>query len=299
MQLDLFAHSRDVMLRNDLATALTQRDAATSRSALAQWACEYPEDPGLAAARLLVAALVQAAESPPRPPPGSTLAAARAYQRSVLAPAAAAMLGSKDAQSWLKPLWRSLALQHAHVPWDPALPDQHAAPLWLAAADWAQAEQAAAGIASWRRIPVPLAWISEARYRLAGPAGLDLIWPLLAELAWLAPPRLATLLQTLSDPLLDRLRTRFEEQSELLDQATDPVQALAWFPAWVLTDNPALAALLAPAQAGQNTPPEQGLRLLVQLLHLERQGRHHDLMARRKALRDLCLPLYQAYMATR
>jgi hypothetical protein len=38
---------------------------------------------------------------------------------------------------------------------------------------------------------------------------------------------------------------------------------------------------------------------MVELLGLERECRHHDLVARRKALRDLRAPLYAAYMATR
>ena len=56
--------------------------------------------------------------------------------------------------------------------------------LWLRAGDFAAAADAVARIESWRRIPAPLAWMAEARYRLDG---LDAHWGLLAELAWLAP----------------------------------------------------------------------------------------------------------------
>jgi hypothetical protein len=41
------------------------------------------------------------------------------------------------------------------------------------------------------------------------------------------------------------------------------------------------------------------MRLVVELLGLERQGRHAELMQRRRALRDLHGDLYAAYMATR
>ncbi|SCK08316.1 hypothetical protein VAR608DRAFT_0233 [Variovorax sp. HW608] len=37
------------------------------------------------------------------------------------------------------------------------------------------------------------------------------------------------------------------------------------------------------------------MRLLLELLGLERQGRHHDVVERRKALRDTHPSLYAAY----
>jgi hypothetical protein len=41
------------------------------------------------------------------------------------------------------------------------------------------------------------------------------------------------------------------------------------------------------------------MRLVLELLGLERQGRHAELVQRRRALRDLHAPLYAAYMSTR
>jgi hypothetical protein len=74
---------------------------------------------------------------------------------------------------------------------------------------------------------------------------------------------------------------------------------LAWFPAWVLTDKPGLASLLREAQPSRQTAPERATRLLLQILGLERQGNQHELVERRKALRDLHGGLYAAYMKTR
>ena len=138
--------------------------------------------------------------------------------------------------------------------------------------------------------------MTEARYRREG---VDAAWPLLVELAWLAPKRLDALLRVLADPLIDRLRRRFEDSFDAVVESSDGRDGLAWFPAWALTDTPALAPHLAQAEQGQDSNPERSFRLMVQLLGLERQGRHHELVARRKALRDLCAPLYAAYMATR
>ena len=296
VQLDIFADSRDVMLRNDLVQALLQRDARASQRALADLADDYPGDALLAPAQLLLDALAE-----PSAAQRSDLPAARQHLGNHIAAAARSVLGVGDACAWLTPLWRDLATRHAHLAWDSAQPDHHAAPLWLAAADWALAEQSVAGIASWRRIPTPLAWMAQARYRQQG---LDVVWPLLAELAWLAPQRLAGLLGILADPLLTRLRRRFDDQfdDEFDASGICPGQGdllLAWLPAWALTQTPALAPHLALAEPGQHSAPEQGLRLMLQLLGLERQGRHHELMAQRKLLRELSAPLYAAYMASR
>ena len=70
-------------------------------------------------------------------------------------------------------------------------------------------------------------------------------------------------------------------------------------PGLMLTQVPALASHLAQAWPSQQTAPERAMRLMLELLGLERQGRHHELMQRRRALRDLHDPLYRAYLGTR
>jgi len=120
-------------------------------------------------------------------------------------------------------------------------------------------------------------------------------WTMLAELSWLSPQRLDDLARRSPDPLLPQLICSFEASFEGEGNVSD----LAWFAAWVLTQRPELCEHLAAAQASQHTAPEQAMRLLVELLGLERQGRHHDIVARRKVLRDLHPSLYAAYMKTR
>jgi hypothetical protein len=192
----------------------------------------------------------------------------------------------------LQPLWRDLARRAATLEFRAEHAEVHAAPLWLRAGDPAAAADAAAGISSWRRIPAPLAWVCEAAWQRDG---LDACWGLLAELAWLAPARLDALLKRQVDPLLQRLRRRFDAVFEGDGGASD----LAWFPAWLLTEKPALAALLGQARPGLQTEAEAGMRLLLDLLHLERQGRQRDLADARRRLRDLQPSLFRAYMATR
>ena len=105
--------------------------------------------------------------------------------------------------------------------------------------------------------------MAEARWRQDG---LQACWGLIAELAWLAPARCDELLRRWPDPVLQRLRRRFDADYEGGGDVTD----LAWFPAWLLTEQPALATWLGQAQPGLATAPERGLRAL-----LVREGLHY------------------------
>jgi hypothetical protein len=212
-------------------------------------------------------------------------------------PVAQSQFGAAVAAAWLAPLWRGLANRAAVLPFSAAQAEDHAAALWLNVGDATaaiEAVKAVEGIESWRRIPAPLGWMALARYRSEG---LDNIWQLLVELAWLAPQRFGQTARALADPLLKRLLRRFDEQFDLGDgQLADP---LAWFPAWLLTEQPGLLPRLLGARTGQHSEPERGFGLVAELLGLERQGRHHELIAGRKRLRDVQPALYAAYMKTR
>jgi hypothetical protein len=289
-QLDIFDDSRDTMLCNDVCAALERRDASAARSAWHALADEFPDHGSLAPLSLLVNVLAQRATAP-----FEDHKAARHGLRAMIGeiePAAVRVFGERSATAWLVPLWREMAQRVSPLPFRPESCEVHAAAFWLRAGDWAAASDAVARIASWRRIPAPLAWMAQAHYRLHG---LDDVWGYLAELAWMSCERFDQLIRQLGDPLLERLRkkfdTTFEGQGDLRD--------LAWFPAWVLTERPALSRQLGQAQHGLHTHPEQAMRLVLELLGLERQGRHHDVVARRKVLRDTHLSLYAAYMATR
>ena len=132
-----------------------------------------------------------------------------------------------------------------------------------------------------------------------GSSYLEACTPLLAELAWLSPKRLEVLIQTAHDPVLRHLKDQFDASFEPAGDSADAMQDLAWFPAWVLTRQAQFVGELVPAQPGQHSAPEQATRLLVNLLSLERQGRHHDIVAQRKHLRELNGWLYACYMQTR
>jgi hypothetical protein len=288
-QLDLFSDSRDVMLRNDAITAVMARDAVAAASARDTLAAEDGQHAALPALDTVIATL--RALPPARFARHDECQTARLHLEQHVAPAAHDLLG-EQAPGWLRHEWRRLAEAARALPFAAAHLEDHAAPLWLRANAPAQAEEAAAGIESWRRIPAPLAWMLQARHATQG---LDAVWPLLAELAWLAPERLAASTQAMADPLLKRLLQAFDAQFE--PEPGD--DALAWFPAWVVNHQQALLPHLRPAQSGQGGKPERAFRLMCELLGLERQGRHAELMAQRKRLKDQHAGLWAAYIGTR
>lgn len=291
-QLDIFADSRDRVLVNDLAGAVAEGrlDAATTAAdALKR---EFPEDRHLAPAAELVAALSAEAQAGGSPlPDAASVLAARDHIEHRLAAAATTLLGSASAASWLAARWCALARRAAALPFDAAAGDAHAAALWLQGRAWAEAAEAAGGIESWRHKPLPLAWRAQALWHQAGP---DAAWPLLAELAWRAPQRLPPLLAGLPDARLHKLARRFESALD-----AGPGADWAWWPAWLLVEQPLLAAPLDTAQTAGEAAPERTFKLLLALLRLERQGRHHEIIALRRQLQSLHPGLFAAYLATR
>jgi hypothetical protein len=297
LQLDLFADSRDVMLRNDVADALLRRDAPTARAALQRLQAEFAHEPQADALQCLVTQLE-------RGHPAAITSAADACRAADvieqhIGPAAAAVLGD-GSRAWLQPLWRELAQACAGVAFAPEHAPGHAAALWLRAECGREAADAVGRIPSWRRIPAALAWMVQARHRLLG---LDAAWPLLAELAWLAPSRFVGLRPLLADPVLERLCKRFAAGYEGGDgdggDGRDGDADWMWFPAWAAIDQPALVRPLGEAQTQRGDAPERALALVRELIGYEHQGRQRDLIAGRKALRDLNGALFAAYMATR
>lgn len=300
-QLDLFADSRDVMLCNDAIEALLRRDAAgadVAHLALAEFA---PGHAALAALPALIDAM--AADDRSAFAAHDELGAARRHLAERVGPIAQGLLAGR-AGAWLAPLWARLAERAAALPFSAAHADDHAAPLWLLAREPAAALAAVQGIESWRRKPAPLGWMVQARHAVDG---LDAVWPMLAELAWLAPARWAACCDALADPLLGRLRRRFDaeydEAAAAAGAGIGPGAAAAdtsvWFPAWALIDQPALLPTLRTAQPGQDSLPERAFRATAELLGLERQGRHAELIEQRKRLRGLQPALYAVYMSRR
>lgn len=289
-QLDIFGDSRDRVLQNQFADAATGGDLQQMLRCIAALHDEFPDDRHLAPAAVLIDAMQAEAQcgDAALPDPASALAA-RAQLQHAVHPAAQAVLGTQAAAPWMAARWRALAGRARMLPFDHTGADVHAAALWLQAGAWAEAAQALHSIECWRRKPIPLAWMAQARWHLSGP---DASWPLLAELAWLAPARLPPLLAQLPDSRLHKLARAYEA-------AFDTAPDWAWWPAWLLVEQPLLLAPLESAQTAGEAPPERSFKLLQSLLRLERQGRHHEIIEQRRRLQSLHPALFAAYMRTR
>jgi len=289
MQFDLFTGSDRVALRNDVILALAQGHASAAQAAWRNLRQHFPEDNCLDAFQVLIETESQRTSAVFVDHNASR--DARAALLQTLTPAAECCLG-RQADAWLRSHWQNLAQRASHLNYRADTPDDHAAPLWLRAGNWQACTEAVSSITSWRRMPPPLSWMLQARLKTQG---LLANWGLLAELAWMSPQRLRAVIEQSDDPILVALVSKFELNFE--DSGDD--RDLAWFPAWVLTEQPALAGALTQAQASQHSEPEQAMRALLELLGLERQGRQRDILEARKSLRGLHGALYAAYMATR
>lgn len=304
-QLDIFNDSRDRVLVNDLAGAVVLADLASSRAAEGALRHEFPDDRHLPAAALLIDTLALEAQAAATPLADHAQAlAARQALAGPVHDAAHTLLGHHAAADWLAARWCALARHAGALPYLPPHADAHAAALFINGRAWAGAAQAVAHIESWRRQPQALDWMAQAHWRLHG---ADATWPLVAELAWLAPQRLPALLTGLGDPRLRKLMRSFEafDALDALDAngtgnaSADATAAWRWWPAWLLVEQPLLAAPLDGAQTAGAAAPERAFKLLQSLLRLERQGRHHDIVALRRELQGLHAPLFAAYMAPR
>jgi len=288
MQLDIFEHSRDVMLRNAVIDALRKRDPGACAQAVAALSAEYGADPLLPAFSILCGQLHSAI---PKPIAREAAVAILRQLDDSVAPAAHAVF-RKAAQAWLAPLYAELAAAIADYPFDSGHESLHAAPLFLRAARWTDAAACIEAMASWRRQPAPLAWMIEARGHITD---FGAIMPLLAELAWMAPQPAQALAPRLELPALDRLLRDFDTQFD----AEGTPEDFAWFPAWALIADRRLAACLRLSQPGTNTRAEYCTRVVLDLLLLERQGRHAELIERRRKLRELHPALFARYMQGR
>ena len=289
MQLDLFEHSRDVMLRNDVVGALQRRDPVAAEKALAVLSVEFPDD----TLRVPLTELSTVLESRNAPfASHDELLQTLARMDSVVVPAAHLVFGAVEATNWLVPVWRSMAREAEHLAFDTDRPRVHAAPMLLAAADWTTAEKTIKRIPSWRRIPIALAWMAEARF---GQGGIDVVWPLLVELAWSNPGLFGEIAGRLPDPRLRLYLQRFGADPELSADEAD----LAWFPAWLLIAEPALLPIFREAMQHDNKPPERCARIVMELLISERQGGQRVDLEHRRRLRALHGGLFNRYMSTR
>lgn len=285
-QLDLFEDSRNVMLNNAVFAAFAAHDLGAATLTISTLRDEFPQHHDLPGHCRLLEQLGDFR----RDLQSASLQTRRLQLIQTLLPLAERLFGAAQAIVWARPLWAALAQAATPLDYDSAHPEIHAAPFWLAADAPDKARCAIEKIPSWRRIPAPLAWMSDIEVKHGTP---ETWWPLLAELAWLAPERLGPLLNA-APVAVNRLKTHFFASFENNGEHHD----LAWFPAWLLIHHSELRDLLRPAKPVQNEP-SRAFQLLLDLLHLEKTGQQAAQIPQRAKLRALAPDLFADYMRGR
>jgi len=297
MQLDLFMHSADVGLRNAVVDALRTRDTEAMRAAIDRLRADFPADGHLDSFEHLFSELSALSREP------SLARIADQLERieTQLLPSVQKLLGTDAARRWIEPAYLDLARGAVGKTFSRSESSTHAAGLFLRAGALLGARTAVAEIPSWRRVPEPLAWMTEIALRENDPAEF---WPLIAELAWIAPALFSALLAKLDlrgvSVIVPRLYREFGNKAELDDEIdeTNENSEVAWFPAWLLVEHPELLPFLRTAQQ-HSSRPARSAALLIDLLIGERQGAPFTPAEKRRQLRDLAPALFQLYMARR
>src|SRR5260370_27206891 len=126
-QLDLFVHSRAVILTNDTINALLAREAAQASACLGRLGAEVPDYGALNALETLSRAL---SEWPLRSTSPAEIAVAVARIAGEVHPAALAAMGSK-ATDFMRPFWHDLAHAATQHAYDSAFPQSFCGGLLL------------------------------------------------------------------------------------------------------------------------------------------------------------------------
>lgn len=292
MQLDLFMHSVDVGLRNAVSAALCSRDPAAMREAIDRLRATFPDDASLAGFEQL---FIEFSALGPPGASASAIAQQLEHIETRLLPPLQGLLGSNAAQCWVAVAYGELARAARGQAFNRKLAMAHAAALFLRAGELALARAAVADIPSGRRIPVVLGWMTEIALRENSP---EHYWPLLAELAWIAPTRLGGLLTATPRGLAPETVLRLHREFCSVADADGEEDETVWFPSWLLVEHAELLPLLRTAQP-HDSRPARSAALLVDLLLGERQGVTPKMLDKRKKLNDLAPLIFAQYMARR
>lgn len=289
-QLDLFAHSRTVILLNDLIDSLLERNPARARERLQLLRAEAPGHPALDALQILYTALEL---WPVATTDASDTAKVVQWLDSEVAHAAASALGT-SAPTFMSSLWRELAVAVASQAYDPAYPQSHSASLYLRAGDASAALQAVTSIPGRDLDPFVLQWVALARHRASGRHACRA--PLFT-LALTAPQHLPPVLAALADPALHGDWERFGLDCTWLDP--QDTMASAWFPPWYLIEHPATRIDEAVIAADSDALPARAFQAMKLLLALEPGGHGAALVSARAELRRIDARLFRYYMSRR
>ena len=279
-QLDLFLDSAQTAAVNALLDALAARDAGNARRALERLV-RIDRDHGQ---RFHAARLISALQAPAPEGPQRGVEQLERMEREWV-PAASALLGARR-RDFLAPLWRDIARALDPVPFDPGNPERHASRAYREGLDWERARRSVLAVPGHEEAPVLLARLAEAHWRMRDRAKAIETWFALCRFA---PEEFASLVEAPDFPdwaLRSAWRVALESDSA-------PKMTPAWFPAWMLLEEPGLAGVLAPRDTGDD--PSRAFDAVMALLaHPDPDGRGIEL---RRALQAIHPGLLERFLA--
>ena len=281
-QLDLFIDSAQTAAVNALLDALSARDAGKAREALARLV-RMDRDHGQ---RFHACALIASLEAPAPADPERGLEQLERMEREWV-PAASALLGARR-RDFLAPLWRDIGRALDPAPFDPDHPERHASRAYREGLDWERSRRSVLAVPGYEDEPALLVRLAEACWRLRDRVEAIESWFALCRLA---PEAFERLIEAADFPdwaLRSAWRVALEQD---LECAMTP----EWFPAWMLIEEPGLAAVLAPRH--RDDAPSRAFDAVMALLaHPSPDERGMEL---RRSLRDIAPGLLERFLAKR
>ncbi len=240
-QLDLFHDNPKTVARNELREALSARDSRRSRIALERLSVLDPLH-GLATdVRTLIAVM----EAPT--PEGQEQGFERIHSlEQKWLPAAEALLGADGSRDFLAPVWRCIGQAIESAPFDPPFPKRHASWAYRQGRDWTNVQCSVLTVQGYETIPVLLARLAEAEWQLGNRTQAIDHW---ITLCWRSAPAFEQLVGEPDFP--DEGVAAAWHRAR--DADLEPELSSAWFPAWMLLEDPVLARQCA-AREGQDRP---------------------------------------------
>ena len=250
-QLDLFIDSAQTAAVNALVDALTARNASEARGALDRLG-RINRDHGQ---RFHACELIAALEAPaPKEPERGAERLERMEREWV--PAASTLLGARR-RDFLAPLWRDIGRALHPAPFDPGNPERHASRAYRDGFDWERMKQSVVAGPGYESEPVLLARLAEADWRLCDRATVIQLWFALCRLA---PEAFKQLIEAFDFPDWSLKNAWRVAQEQALEHEMTP----AWFPAWMLLEEPGIASVLAPRHTDDE--PSRAFDLVIAVL---------------------------------
>ena len=202
-------------------------------------------------------------------------------------PAATILLGAHR-RDFLAPLWRDIARALGPAPFDPSRPERHATRAYREGLAWEHLRQAVLAAPGYATEPVLLARLAEAHWRLPDRANAIESW---FALCHLAPEVFERVIEAADFPDW-ALRSAWRVA---LEQDFEPEMTAEWFPAWMLLEEPGLAAALAPCRTDDD--PSRAFDATMSLLaHPSLDGHGIEL---RRSLQAIHPGLLERFLAKR